>query len=153
MRRAVVCVLGVVLLVGLVGCSRGDDGLKASAVIPLAPGLGGDPTALSGRTWAPFELPGLASPVDASAWPDEPFLELRPDGTFTMDDGCEQFSGTYDAGPDGAFQADVRFSGGGSCIPVFGADLVTSAQTWAVVDSHLELVDYAGARVVLGEAL
>ncbi|MEU8223545.1 META domain-containing protein [Kribbella sp. NPDC048915] len=140
-------------------------GLAGSNNTPTQPpaAAGGSSTSPSARlhvvsaesvsgTWQAVQMVGAESLKKAR--PEQPVLELKPDGTWTGSDGCNGLQGTYTIGPDGAFSATIGPQHLVGCDNVPHTGVLQAAKRVTLDDNALkffgadgrQLASYARAR-------
>ncbi len=115
------------------------DELRAAlrTVAPLPAGLRPATAAELARRWMP-------AVTDRRARPEQPFAQLRADGSWTGSDGCNGTGGRWIAGAGGALLAVGGFQTAIGCANVPIGTWLTETARAGIADGQLVLLDRSG---------
>ena len=149
MQRTGLVLAMCVLAVGLLGaCANAPDagGASSDAAQPPPAGSAAAPATAEQLvgTWI----------VDATFdTPDQPYLTIRDDGSWTGSDGCNGVKGTWDVGADGTLTVEAGPSTlifcDGKPLPTLFANAASASVDTLAGGDTLTLVDDAGTTTTL----
>jgi len=100
------------------GCEVVSNGVRSSRPTPgwLNELQGYTPIPIVG-TWRPVSIAGYHGPLASPPLSKAPLLRFDNQGELTGNDGCDDFSGSYQLGIQGEFRLKKRTSSSVGCIP------------------------------------